>query len=435
MLLGESGMDATRCLAVLPVLALLSLSACTQAQGGSAIDESKKPPAPGEEVHDFDPETPVLASSAKDLCRGLPKSDFKAQMKTTGEDGTSAASLQAFDTPVKSQGSRPWCTAFAQVGAIENIVRHGTSEITDLSEIDHWNHYREYSIFASVQAAQKTLIVPESSYPYYGAPISDYRSTAIGKITSWKSITTRADVRAAIRAGHPVIIGADLTDSWNHPGSNGKISKSGYFIGGHAILVVGYQDDAAWGGGGYLLMKNSWGSKWGDLGYARVPYDYCESNECYFLEIFGAEYGGKTITPSAPTPTPPPTPPPPDPPPSDPPPTPPPPTPPPDPPSGDEVTAYDIDVTARMDPAKANRFTLYLAEKKAGALAQVEKVTYDVHETFGFYYQSWTVTDPKGGFVIPFYYTTSTHHWRTNGAAVRLKSGKILALAGAVIDW
>jgi hypothetical protein len=37
--------------------------------------------------------------------------------------------------------------------------------------------------------------------------------------------------------------------------------------------------------------------------------------------------------------------------------------------------------------------------------------------------------------VVPFYYKTYAHYWRTNGAVVRLKSGTLLRLAGAVISF
>jgi hypothetical protein len=229
-------------------------------------------------------------------------------------------------------------------------------------------------------------------------------------------------VFAAIRAGKPVVIGASLTDSWQST-SDGKVRNNGYIIGGHAILVVGYRDDASAPGGGWIDIKNSWGTKWGDLGYAHMPYSYCEVQDCTFMEVSAVQYKGVTYDVSAPPPSPPPDPSTPD---AGP------PTPPPA-PSG-EATAYDIDVEAIHDPANPARFKLHLVERKAGALAQVAQVTYDVHETFGSY-QYATVKTSTDGFVIPFYYRTYAHHWRTNGATVKLSSGTNLYLAGAVIDW
>ena len=54
--------------------------------------------------------------------------------------------------------------------------------------------------------------------------------------------------------------------------------------GGHAVLVTGWIDNTslpagapAASGGGYLIMKNSWGNCFGDSGYAYVPYDWVKA--------------------------------------------------------------------------------------------------------------------------------------------------------------
>lgn len=408
----------------LPVLSLLSLlsfstSACT-ATGG--MDDGSAPPsksgtAPGVEVRDNPTETAeerpwLFLNRGEDLFAGLTKADFSQTYGAPGDGTVQKGSVQSWDTPIKNQGSRPWCTAFATVGAIENLIQHGFGETVDLSEIDHWNSYQVYSVFSSVKTAAATSIVPESSWPYYGSPISGYRSTAVAKIANYKNITSRADVFAAIDAGHPVVVGTDLTSSWNAVGKDGRVSSSGGIIGGHAMVVVGYQSDASWPGGGYLTFRNSWGTRWGDLGYARVPYDYCTKLGCYFLEIKDVTYKGASPSPTpspgpAPTPTPPPS---------------------------DNPTVDSFTVEAVHDPASPDRFMLRLTGTPA-ALGKVAQVTYDTHPTFGSY-EFYTVKESADdGFITPFYYRTYAHHWRTNGAAVKLADGTTLTLKGAVIDW
>jgi hypothetical protein len=141
---------------------------------------------------------------------------------------------------------------------------------------------------------------------------------------------------------------------------------------------------------------------------AACPYDYCNSGWCVLLETLGVEYKGKVYDGSSV---------------------------PPPPPAGEDPTVNDLVVTTKKNPAVANKFTLFLTEKKTGALSQVTKVVYNVHETFGTY-ATWTVEDATNGFQIPFEYTTYFKgRWTTNGAAVYLKSGKILNVPGSIVQW
>lgn len=56
-------------------------------------------------------------------------------------------------------------------------------------------------------------------------------------------------------------------------------------LGGHAVCCVGYVDTPRgpdyWAGGGYFLMRNSWGSTWGQSGYFKIAYDYVNRNFLY----------------------------------------------------------------------------------------------------------------------------------------------------------
>ena len=50
--------------------------------------------------------------------------------------------------------------------------------------------------------------------------------------------------------------------------------------GGHAMLVVGYKDEPMIPGGGYFIVRNSWGENWAALGeypgHAKIPYAYID---------------------------------------------------------------------------------------------------------------------------------------------------------------
>lgn len=47
---------------------------------------------------------------------------------------------------------------------------------------------------------------------------------------------------------------------------------------GHAVAIVGYQDDPDVDGGGYVIIKNSWDDYWGDGGFAYATYEWVENS-------------------------------------------------------------------------------------------------------------------------------------------------------------
>ena len=69
----------------------------------------------------------------------------------------------------------------------------------------------------------------------------------------------------------------------------------------HEMLIVGFEDDKSVAGGGWFVVRNSWGANWGNDGYGKVPYAYVE---CFcteagtilqdMVDYVGDGYGAKT---------------------------------------------------------------------------------------------------------------------------------------------
>jgi hypothetical protein len=57
---------------------------------------------------------------------------------------------------------------------------------------------------------------------------------------------------------------------------------------GHAIALVGYEDDAKKPGGGTFIFRNSFGANWADHGYGTMSYAYARK---YANDILWLEYG------------------------------------------------------------------------------------------------------------------------------------------------
>ena len=72
----------------------------------------------------------------------------------------------------------------------------------------------------------------------------------------------------------PIAIAISLYTNFmtNHSKTTGKIgmpSINDTLIGGHAVIICGYDDNTM-----ELILRNSWGTYWGDNGYFYLPYEY-----------------------------------------------------------------------------------------------------------------------------------------------------------------
>lgn len=63
--------------------------------------------------------------------------------------------------------------------------------------------------------------------------------------------------------------------------AEGHLVSVNAYEGRHGLLIVGYVDNSSYAGGGYFLIRNSFGEAWGNRGYGKLPYAYLE---CFALE-------------------------------------------------------------------------------------------------------------------------------------------------------
>jgi len=182
-------------------------------------------------------------------------------------------------TGVKDQGQCGSCWAFSSTGSIEGAVflKHG--HLTSLSEqqlVDCSTSYGNAgcngglmdSAFKYVQANGLCL---ESAYPYTArdgaCKSSSCAPSTDSKITGYKDVTHTENALGAAVDITPVSIAIEADQS------GFQLYKSGVFCGtcgtslDHGVLAVGYGDE---GTSPYWLVKNSWGTSWGEAGYIRI---------------------------------------------------------------------------------------------------------------------------------------------------------------------
>jgi hypothetical protein len=183
-------------------------------------------------------------------------------------------------TPVKNQGSCGSCVAFAAVGALEGQLKTQTNNPSwniDLSEQHLFSCgggscSKGWYLSSALNYLKQYGTPDEACSPYLGASGScsnscpNWQSRAY-KISSWNWVTATPEaIEAALQNG-PLLTRFDVyTDFFSYSGGVYHYT-SGSRAGGHAVTIVGYDSIER-----YWIVKNSWGSSWGESGYFRIGF-------------------------------------------------------------------------------------------------------------------------------------------------------------------
>ncbi len=118
---------------------------------------------------------------------------------------------------------------------------------------------------------ERSMDFPRIDLAYYREsrryPIGGY-VTLFSKEDKQKPALITRIVKKSLAEGRPVVIGMNTPDSFIEAKNVWEPTENpGRFYGGHAMCVVGYDDDR-----GAFEILNSWGRKWGNGGFIWVPY-------------------------------------------------------------------------------------------------------------------------------------------------------------------
>ncbi|XP_052123154.1 uncharacterized protein LOC113207913 isoform X1 [Frankliniella occidentalis] len=188
-------------------------------------------------------------------------------------------------TPVKNQGACGSCWAFAVAGNIEgqNAIKHGKlvslseQELVDCDTLDDGckgglpeNAYQALEKLGGIET--------ESDYPYEGDDEQCHfnRSEAVVQVKSSVNITTNeSDMAKWLVKNGPIAIGINANAMQFYVGGVSHPFKFLCSPGNldHGVLIVGYgvhTTSIRHKVLPYWLIKNSWGTFWGEKGYYRV---------------------------------------------------------------------------------------------------------------------------------------------------------------------
>ena len=125
------------------------------------------------------------------------------------------------------------------------------------------------------------------------------------KSKSMSSVRSVEHIKGAIANRHPIVIGMSVYRSFHRLSGSGSVYNdlSGASGGGHAVTIVGYDDDRF---GGAFKVVNSWGQRWGDGGFFWLPYSIFSDSRlnAYAYVLVDRENDDDGEGPEPPTPPP-----------------------------------------------------------------------------------------------------------------------------------
>jgi C1A family cysteine protease len=210
----------------------------------------------------------------------------KPGMKSLTSDGIDWRNKdgQNWVSPILNQGNCGSCVAFASVATLETQM--------NISHQYSWlnKRFSTEALFAcggggcesgwyptSAASVLKNQGVPDEACAPYTMGATGVNSSCSSicsdsaqrsqKISNSNTPRSVEATKAALKHG-PLMTTLDVYSDFVLYGSGIYKHVTGDYLGGHAVSIIGFNDE-----GRYWIIRNSWGADWGESGFGRVSYD------------------------------------------------------------------------------------------------------------------------------------------------------------------
>lgn len=190
-----------------------------------------------------------------------------------------------------------WATAYAlksfhekiEIGWALNTADHLFSPAFVYNQINGGRDQGAYIFHALDLAVNKGIAtlrqMPYSDTDHLTQPSAEaFAEAAMFKSAEWYRINDTSQIKAALVNRNPVVAGITVYQQLMDLQGNDSVynTRSGQDYGGHAVTIVGYDDNRY---GGAFKVINSWSRNWGDDGYFWMPYNFAQGilSEAYVL--------------------------------------------------------------------------------------------------------------------------------------------------------
>jgi C1A family cysteine protease len=202
-----------------------------------------------------------------------------------------SADLRPQDPPIVDQDNLGACTANGIAGVYEFVhIKEGNGDFHP-SRLDLY--YKERVIEHSVKTDAGAIIrdgmkvigkgdkawgvCSEELWPYIIRKFKTkpckkcYKDALKHLAVEYMAVDQTPDaLKGCLADGYPFVFGFTVYENFMDIGSDGIMPMpKGNVDGGHCVVGVGYDDTKK-----RAIIRNSWGTGWGDKGYFYMPYDY-----------------------------------------------------------------------------------------------------------------------------------------------------------------